>query len=360
MARSGRLIALVLLAVVLGHIAALQWLGQHWKKPSALKPLATPMLTRLLTPQAPSHPPVVAQAAPTPARVRPPTAAPSTARSTPTLPDPLPVATAPEPTPTSPPIPSAPAVTPPAAVASSPTAPPTLTPTVVASAAGGSATGSSTVSFLDAWPADTRLSYKLTGNFRGPVHGSAQVQWLREDERYEVRIDIDINLLAKMIMTSQGEIAPQGLLPHVYEEERSGRAASVSFTPTEILYPNGTKAPRPPGLQDTASQFVELTQLFASGRARLDVGNSVSFWMARFGGADYWTYDVTEKVMLPIADMGSVEAFHLKPRPLANPRGPITAEMWFAPALQYLPVRIRINMNPTTWVDLMVEKIEQK
>ncbi len=352
MARTGRLIALVLVAVLIGHIAALQWLGQHWKKPSLLKPLATPMLTRQLAPQAPVPPPAVAQ--PAPPRPRAPAAAlPSTPLTTPTLPDPVPAVVA-----TAEPVPAVQAApTPPV-----PAAPPAPTPTVVASAAPGSGTGSATatVSFLDAWPADSRLSYKLTGNFRGPVHGSAQVQWLREDERYEVRIDIDINLLAKMVMTSQGEITPQGLLPHVYEEERSGRAASVSFTPTEILYPNGTKAPRPPGLQDTASQFVELTQLFASGRGQLAVGNSVSFWMARFGGADYWTYDVTEKVSLPIADMGSVEAFHLKPRPLANPRGPITAEMWFAPALQYLPVRIRINMNPTTWVDLMVEKIEQK
>ena len=53
-------------------------------------------------------------------------------------------------------------------------------------------------------------------------------------------------------------------------------------------------------------------------------------------------------------------AFHLKPRPIANARGNITAEMWFAPSLQYLPVRIRVNMGETAFVDLMVEKIEQR
>ena len=54
-----------------------------------------------------------------------------------------------------------------------------------------------------------------------------------------------------------------------------------------------------------------------------------------------------------------VEAFHLKPRPIANPRGNITVEMWFAPSLQYLPVRIRVNMGEETYLDLMVDKIEQ-
>ena len=34
--------------------------------------------------------------------------------------------------------------------------------------------------------------------------------------------------------------------------------------------------------------------------------------------------------------------------------------MWFAPSLQYLPVRIRVNMGESTYVDLMVEKIEQR
>ena len=59
-------------------------------------------------------------------------------------------------------------------------------------------------------------------------------------------------------------------------------------------------------------------------------------------------------------DLGSFEAFHLKPRPIANPRGNITVEMWFAPSLQYLPVRIRVNMGEGTYLELTVVKIEQR
>jgi hypothetical protein len=64
--------------------------------------------------------------------------------------------------------------------------------------------------------------------------------------------------------------------------------------------------------------------------------------------------------VLDTTRLGAVEAFHLKPRPIANPRGNITAEMWFAPSLQYLPVRIRVNMGETAYVDLMVDQIEQR
>jgi hypothetical protein len=34
--------------------------------------------------------------------------------------------------------------------------------------------------------------------------------------------------------------------------------------------------------------------------------------------------------------------------------------MWFAPSLQYLPVRIRVNMGTEAWIELTVEKIEQR
>jgi hypothetical protein len=75
---------------------------------------------------------------------------------------------------------------------------------------------------------------------------------------------------------------------------------------------------------------------------------------------DYWTYDIVERVVLQTPQLGAVEAFHLKPRPIANPRGNVTAEMWFAPSLQFLPVRIKVNMGEQNHVDLLVEKIEQQ
>ena len=126
-----------------------------------------------------------------------------------------------------------------------------------------------------------------------------------------------------------------------------------------ILLGNGQVVPRPAGVQDTASQFVELSHRFASGRERLEVGRSVQVWLARPGHLALWTYDIVARETLQTPGLGPVEAFHLKPRPLANPRGNITAEMWFAPSLQYLPVRIKVNMDPA-YVDLLVESIEQR
>ena len=44
----------------------------------------------------------------------------------------------------------------------------------------------------------------------------------------------------------------------------------------------------------------------------------------------------------------------------AKAGGDLTAEVWFAPSLQYLPVRIKVSMGDETHVDLIVDQIEQK
>ncbi len=73
------------------------------------------------------------------------------------------------------------------------------------------------------WPASTRLSYQLTGNVRGEVHGSAQVEWVRVGSRYQVHLDVTVGLpvapLLTRRMSSDGELTDQGLVPQRYDED---------------------------------------------------------------------------------------------------------------------------------------------
>jgi hypothetical protein len=212
---------------------------------------------------------------------------------------------------------------------------------------------------LKDWAPDTRLHYQLGGNYRGALHGSAEVLWQRRADNYQVRIDIGIGWLASMVMTSQGEIRPEGLHPQRYEEQVAAGRRQLQLGEQTLTLNDGKTEARPAQVQDTASQFVELSHRFQSGQSVLAVGQSVRFWLARPNGQNEWTYDVVDSEMLATR-MGTVQAFHLKPRPVANPRGSITAEMWFAPELQYLPVRIRMNINADTWLDLVVDRIDQQ
>jgi hypothetical protein len=213
---------------------------------------------------------------------------------------------------------------------------------------------------LDRWPTDTRLTYQLSGQFRGPLYGDATVQWQREGAKYQVRLDVRIQVFGTQVITSQGDVTPDGLVPRAYEELRPGKRRFAQLGDEVIVLENGRTLPRPPGVQDTVSQFVEFSQRFATGKDVLEVGRSVSVWLARPGGLDQWTYDIVDRVTLRTPKLGDVEAFHLKPQSIPNPRGNITAEMWIAPSLQYLPVRIKVVMGNEAWLDLIVDHIDQR
>jgi hypothetical protein len=384
-AGSGLRLAALLVLVLLLHIVAVQWLARQLEPASVLRPLPTPMFTRLLQQEAPIAVPV--QPSPPAVRARPkrsaitslPTSKPRAPRAvasgpTPAAPESPSIASGPKETQVAASTPEVTATTSTASTiattsTSSTTATTatasTLTTSTTASPAPASAASAASAATaanagVDSWPADTRLNYRLGGYFRGDLHGSAKVQWQRQDDRYQTRVEIDLTLLASLVLTSQGDVTAQGLLPRAYEESRRSGPRVVRLGTDSITLNDGRSVPRPPGVQDTASQFVELAHRFASGQEVLEVGRSVSFWMARPGAVDLWTYDIVGREILQTPELGAIEAFHLKPRPIANPRGNITAEMWFAPSLRYLPVRIRVNMGEATFVDLLVEKIEQR
>ena len=341
---------LLALLVLLAHVLALDWFaGAVEQQGSVLKKTAPPMFTRLLKPEEPAQVVAAPPPAPKPAvrKPRPPEVA--VATILPSIPE---TTTATAEVLPPPPGEGGGGGTPVAVVAET-TTPSPSTPDVTATTA--------TTPSLASWPVDTRLNYRLGGIWReGELYGDARVQWHREGSSYQVRLDIDITPWVTMVMTSQGEVTENGLLPKAYEEERRGKRRAARFGDRAVQLEGGRSAPKPDGVQDSASQFVELSHRFATGQATLEVGQTVSFWMARPSAVDLWTYDVVKREVLQMPVLGAVEAFHLKPRPIANPRGNVTMEMWFAPSLQYLPVRIKVNLGEQAYVDLMVEKIEQR
>lgn len=347
-------LALLAGLVLFGHLLVLEWIGRAADAISGMPAMSAVMYTRLLQPVKP--PPVVAAPSPPPvprARIAP-RPKPKASEPKPAVPEPEVAEQPPEPQP--PTEADVLAAQAPAEAASSPQAAASA-PQAAASAPAAQAVADGS---LDRWPVDTRLTYRLSGDWRGPLFGDARVQWQRDGDKYQVRLDVKVQPLFTQVLTSQGEVTPEGLIPRAYEELRPGKRRAAQFGDQVLMLENGKTLPRPAGVQDTASQFVELSHRFATGKEALAVGRSVSVWLARPGAVDHWTYDIVAREVLRTPRLGDVEAFHLKPRPIANPRGNITAEMWFAPSLQYLPVRIKVLMGNEAYLDLMVDHIEQR
>lgn len=354
---------LLLLAVLAGHT----WLGQTLvlthlgdgavdTRPQRLDVA----FVRVLAPAAP-----VAVVAPTPRRSGPVTAPPGEPPVAPPVEPVAEAASAPEtvavaePAPLPSP-PEPPASVPAVAVVAETAAPP-------ASAASFAPAASAAAVPFD-WPPSTRLSYRLTGHYRGPVDGSAQVQWLRDGSRYQVHLDVLIGppfapLITRQ-MSSDGTLGPDGLQPRRYDERtkvlfRDARMATLQFDGQEVQLANGRRVAQPAGVQDTVSQFVQLSWRFTLRPELLREGQVLEVPLALPRRVENWVYDVRAPETL-LTPAGPVDAVRVQPRREPRPGGDLVAEMWFAPTLQYLPVRIVIRQDAETFIDLLIDRLPEQ
>ena len=233
-----------------------------------------------------------------------------------------------------------------------------------AAAASAPAASSAPAAATFVWPKATRIAYGLEGNYRGPVQGQAEVEWIGVGARYQVNVELTVGPsfapLVTRRATSEGRVGARGLTPERYDEDTQAlfgapQRSSVVFEPDTVRLADGKRRERPPGMQDSASQFIQFTWLFASHPELLRVGNTFEMPLALPRLVDHWLYEVVG-VDTIYTSFGALQAFHLKPRGDAHKAGSLAVEMWFAPELRFLPVRIRIERDAATFVDLLIAR----
>ncbi|ALV08519.1 DUF3108 domain-containing protein [Roseateles depolymerans] len=218
------------------------------------------------------------------------------------------------------------------------------------------------------WPLSTEMHYQLTGNYRGPVYGQARVQWLREGAHYQVHLEASIGPSFAPLMTrrlsSDGMIGPDGLMPRRFDEVNGGlaggnRKVSLLFDDGGVVLANGQRSPREDSTQDAASQFVQLTWMFLTGRQTAQPGWLVQLPLALPRRVHLWRYVVRDALETVDTPMGPLQAWHVD-SDMTDTWGDMETEMWLAPSLQYLPVRIRIWQNrskdASSYIDLTLKE----
>lgn len=265
-----------------------------------------------------------------------------------------------------PPLASSPAASPTAvaAGASAPGAP-------SAASSGDSSAPSDELLFGFPWPRSTRIRYALTGQYRGEVRGSAEVLWLREGTRYQVHVDTLVGPrfapLFQRNISSDGQITAEGLAPRRYDEESkvafSRRHRHVTLAEAEVVFTNGEREARWPGVQDLASQFVQLTWRFLRDPGLLAAGRTIELPVAMSKQQRMLVFDVMGQERLATR-LGEIPAIHLRPRmppgSAGKLGGDLLVELWFAPQLEYLPVRLRIAKDEATYVDLLIDRLPER
>jgi Protein of unknown function (DUF3108) len=216
------------------------------------------------------------------------------------------------------------------------------------------------------WPPSTRLTYRLNGNYRGELQGSASVEWRVSGARYQVELQAIVGVSFAPLMVRQirsdGEITADGLAPQRFDAEQrvafTTRRWSIRFEPERIVPGDGAPSPTVPGVQDEASQFVQLTWLFTTRPDLLQVGRTVELPLVLRRRVDRWAYDVVAEQDL-VLPFGTVRTLHVKPRRPAR-SSDMAPEMWVAPSLQNLPVRILIRQDESSFVDLVLDRVPRQ
>jgi len=232
--------------------------------------------------------------------------------------------------------------------------------TALASASAPAAAASGPVQPARDWPPSTRLTYTLTGLYRnGPLYGHAQVDWRKQELHYQVEFNFSVTPWFDQRMFSDGQIGDEGLEPTHYEETRKlplapPRIRKLEFEEDEVVLASGTRVPRLPQSQDPASQFVQFVWLFTTHPEWLREGQVIGFPLALPNVLRNWQYRVgaVETLHMPF---GSIEAVHLTPIIVNRRPNEYPFEIWTAPTLQYLPVRIRVLLDESNYAELNLD-----
>lgn len=329
------------LAVVLVHALILRGVPLALSDRAAQAPNPTPvaMSTRTVVAPPPAPPPV-----------KPPAPKPLPAPPKPTpQPSPEPALTpAPAEAPSAQPAPDAPAATPPPEAAPpAPDTPPPATPPAEPEAEPADAAPSALAPAHQVVSA-TRLLYTVQAN-KFPFSLQGELLWRHDGAQYEARLAYSAFGQSR-VQTSQGELRPEGLAPTRFADKfRSEVAAHFNRDKQVVTFSANTPdVALQAGAQDRLSILIQLGALIASAPDRYPAARSVNLQTVGPRDAATWQFTVQarETLSLPGGDLPTVKLVR-QPRQEYDQ----TVELWLAPALGYLPARIRITEHNGDFID---------
>jgi hypothetical protein len=171
----------------------------------------------------------------------------------------------------------------------------------------------------------------------------ASLTWQVEADRYSARWLIQAPLVRDRSQTSVGQIDPVlGLQPMRFGDKNRSEVATHfdhQATPPAIRFSSNTPdAPLLASSQDRLSVLFQLAAMFAGEPRRYAPGQVVTLHTAGSRDAELWHFTVgtTDTLDLPV---GPLSAIHLTRE--AQGAYDNRVELWLAPGLGHLPVRMR-------------------
>jgi len=205
-------------------------------------------------------------------------------------------------------------------------------------------------------PPAQQLVFQVQGQVKGfSYSASARLRWQPQGPSYQASQEISAFLLGTRSQASRGQITASGLQPDRFEDRarKKLRAASMDWVAGLARFePEAPLARIAPGTQDRLSVFLQLAGLLAAAPQRYPAGAEITLPTASTKAVEPWTFQMhgAEPLELP---GGALDTLRLERLP-RNGRDQ-KAELWLAPALGYLPVRIRLSESNGDYADLRLQ-----
>ena len=201
---------------------------------------------------------------------------------------------------------------------------------------------------VDRLPASVQMKYQVEAN-KFPYSLSAEMLWQQDGSRYSARLAFNAFGQAR-VQTSRGQIGARGLEPIRFSDKyRSEVAAHFNREKGKVTFSANTPdVPLLAGAQDRLSIMIQLASMVASAPNRYPPATTISIQTIGPRDADTWLFTVGETETLSLPG-GPQETLKL----VRNPRQEFDqkVEIWLAPALDYLPARVRITEPNGDFID---------
>lgn len=205
-----------------------------------------------------------------------------------------------------------------------------------------------------------RLAFAATAQQGAqPMEGAfGDLVWQQDGTHYDASLSIKFLFMTFRNTRSTGVIGPTGIEPLRYSDRRRTEVAShfVRDQKTVIFSNNSPAVPLLAGAQDRLSVVLQLGALMAGDPGRYPPGSVIAVQTVGTSDAEIWAFTLSGDEQV------TVQAGEFTARKLTrSPRKPFDdkIELWLAPDLGYLPIRIRQTQPNGDFIDLQLrEKVQ--
>ncbi|QMV72140.1 DUF3108 domain-containing protein [Comamonas piscis] len=204
-------------------------------------------------------------------------------------------------------------------------------------------------------PPSAQLQFQAKGSAKGFQYSAkAQLTFKTDGQRYQAEQEVSAFLMGSRSQTSSGQITPYGLAPERFvDKARKERSAALDTAGNRIRYSDGDEPQTiSAGVQDRLSIFLQLSSMVSANPERYVEGSTVAINVTSARSMEVWTFvvDGPETLDLPA---GPTPTLRLTRQPRKGQDQ--SAHLWLAPAMQYLPVRIRLSQSNGDFADLQLQ-----